>query len=182
MIKLKDIKPTIFTELEKIIPTNKIFDVFGSGEELDNLYLFSFGERYTTDDLDSIKTAQYIKTIFSDKWDSAYALINGMNEILPDLGSKETRTTVHNYKYTDTIKDTDSVPTFDSTDNSLENENNRTLIHNETGADGTNEKIENIDKRNIYNFNVSYEYLRKNWLYDIVFNDVNNLITMLIHN
>lgn len=182
MIKLKDLKPTIFTELEKIVPQNKVFEIIGTGAEIDDLYLFMYGERYTADNLDSTKSAQYIKTIYADKWDNAYTLINGMNDILPDLGSKETKTTTHNYKYTDTINDVDNVPVFDSTETGLNNENNRTLVHNETGTDGINEKIENTDKRNIYNFNASWEYLRKNWLNDIVFNDVNVILTMSIHN
>lgn len=182
MIKLNDLKPTIFVELEKLCPNNKVFQVIGTGEEIDALYLFMYGERYTTDDLDSIKSAQYIKTIYADKWDRAYDLVNAMDDILPDLGSKETKTTTHRYKYTDTINDVDNVPVFDSTETGLNSENNRTLTHDETGESGVNERIENTDKRNIYNFNASYEYLRKNWLNDIVFTDVNTILTMSIHN
>lgn len=182
MTKLNEIKPSIFAELEKIAPDNNLFVVFGTGEELDNIYLYEYGERMTNDDLNSIKTAQYIKTIYLDRWDKAFELFSASDKTLPNIGSQETETTTHKLQYTDTITDTDIVPSFDSTENNIDRLNDRTLTHNEVTDGNINERVRIKDKQSLYNFNTSFEYLRKNYLNDIVFHDVNTLITMYIHN
>lgn len=184
MIKLNTLEPLpdIFNQLEVINPNLKIFEIIGNGTELDSLYLALYGERYTTDTLDSEKSAKFINMLYAKKWDNAYTLIESTDMILSDLGSKDIETVTKKYKYTDTIKDVDSLPAFDDTELNVDTQNDRQLSHDEITDDNVNETVTVKDKKDMDGFNKSYEYLMKNWIYDIVFTDVNSLITLSIHN
>lgn len=177
MIQLKNLNPlpTIFSEMEKINPDCKIF-VLCNGSDLDDLYLAMYGGRFTTDNLDSAKTAKYINMLYAKNWDNAFNLFNASGEIMGELGATKSTTITRDNDYTDTSKDTDNVPTYDSTELSIEKSNDRSFNH-KVNTD-TETTIE--DSKNINNFNVSFEYLLKNLICDIVFTNVNDFATVSI--
>lgn len=175
MIKISEINPTIFSKLQEINPTCKIFSVFG-GTDLDDLYIAKFGERYTSDNLDSTKTAKYLNMLYSDNWDNAYDLFNASGATMGELGSIKSTTITKDTDYTDTTNDTDSVPVYDSTDLAVERNNDRSFNH-KVNTDITT-TIE--DTKDISRFSQSIDYLKKNYLYDIVFEDVNSFVTYSI--
>lgn len=182
MITINDLKPTIFTELEKIAPNLKLFEIIGSGQELDDLYIFKYGNRLTSDNLDSAKTANYMKMLYSGAWDSAYYLFQGTQNILPDLGRSDIKTIIHQYKYTDSTNDVNAVPSFDSTELNTETQRDSTFTHDTISGDNVDKTTETNDNKDINDFQKSYEFLMLNWVDDIIFNDVNRFITMYIHN
>lgn len=182
MIKISELKPTVFTEMEKLSPNLKLFEIIGTGVELDNLYIMIFGERLTTDTLDSAKVANYMKMLYSSSWDTAYYLFQNTANTLPDLGKQGRKTTLTEYKYTDTTKDTNSVPSFDSVDLNTETQKDMTFTHSEINDDNINRVTVTNDDKDIAGFKPSYDFLLTNWVIDIVFNDLNRFITQHIHN
>lgn len=181
MIRIDELNPTVFTELEKIAPNLKLFEIIGTGNEIDNIYVAMYGQRLTTETLDSAKTANYMKMLYANAWDTAYYLFQNTENILPDLGKRDIKTTLTEYKYTDTTNDTDSVPSFDSTDLNTEAQKDVTFTHSEINEDNINRVTVTNEDKDIADFQKSYEFLFTNWVIDIVFNDLNRFITMYIH-
>lgn len=177
MIQLNKIEPlpTIFTEMEKINPDCKIF-VLCNGADLDDLYIAMYGSRYTTENLDSSKTAKYVNILYSKNWDNAFNLFNSSGEIMGELGQTKSTIITRDNEYKDTTNDVDKVPTYDSVILNIEKSNDRDFTHKViTDSETTIE-----DSKNINNFNVSYEYLLKNLICDIVFSNVNDFVTVSI--
>lgn len=184
MITIAELKPTVFTELQKLKPHIKLFTVIADGSELDNMYIFSYGDRIVPDDnVDSATVAKYMGFLYADSWDSAYYLFQNTQNIIPDLGQFNKTTVTHNYRYTDTIKDVDSLPAFDDKTLQTNNQNDRTFTHDEYfESPNKNEKVTTVEKKDINDFQMSYKFLLLNWVHDIIFNDLNRYLTLYVHN
>lgn len=182
MKKISELSPTIFTELEKLKPNLKLFEIIGTGAELDELYIFKYGDRVTSDTLDSAKVARYMQMLYSSAWDGAYYLFQNTENILPDLGKSDVKTTIHQYKYTDSTNDINSVPSFDSTELNTSDQRDTTFTHDTISGDNVDKITETNNNKDINDFQKSYEFLLLNWVQDIIFNDLNRFITMNIHN
>lgn len=182
MVKISELKPTIFSELEKIEPNIKLFEIIGSGQELDDLYIMMYGDRMVNDWLDSVKTAKYLKMIYVSSWDNAYYLFKNTGDILPDLGQSGVKTTLREYMYTDTTRDVSSVPSFDSVELNVETQGDTTFTHDEYRDGNINRETITTDNRDIKDFKKSFEFLMVHWVQDVVFNDVNRFITSYVHN
>lgn len=177
MKKINELNPTIFVELEKILPDLKLFTL-DNGDSLDSLYIFKYGERVTTDNLDSVKVAGYLKTLYSKNWDKAFDLFTAGDNLMIDFGNMSSKVTTKEYGYTDTVSDLESVPAFDVETAELDRKNERSLVH----VDDVNKTTVTQDDKDISKFNASWEYITKNYIDDVIFNDVNKLITMRVHN
>ena len=176
MKRIKEVNPTIFVDLETLSPELKLFTL-EDGVNLDILYIFKFGERFIPDDLESQKVARFIKTLYAVNWDKAFDLLTAGDKLIPDFGSMSTKETVKEYGYTDTISDLESVPAFDVDTPELDKQNEKTLNH----TDDVNKTLVTEDKRDMSNFKDSWEYVLVNYIENIIFNDVNKLITYKIH-
>lgn len=176
MIKIKELNPDIFTELELLIPDLKLFTL-EDGANLDTLYIFKFGDRFIPDDLESPKVARYIKTLYAINWDKAFDLFTAGDNLMKDFGTMGTKETVREYGYTDTVSDLESVPAFDVATPELDKQNEKTLKH----IDDVNRVTVTEDNRDISKFKDSWEYILINYIENIIFNDVNKLITYKIH-
>lgn len=177
MIRINELNPTIFVELEKLLPDLKLFTL-ENGDNLDSLYIFKYGERKTTDNLDSAKVAGYLKTLYSKNWDKAFDLFTAGDNLMADFGSMKSKVTTKEYGYTDTVSDIESVPAFDVETAELDRQNEKSLKH----TDDVNTTTVLEDDKDISKFNKAWEYIMVNFIDDVIFNDVNKLITVRVHN
>lgn len=176
MKKIREMDLTIFADLETLVPDLKLFTL-EDGVNLDTLYIFKFGDRFVPDDIDSSKVARFLKTLYSANWDKAFDLFTAGDSLMKDFGTMGTKETVKEYGYTDTVSDVESVPAFDIPTPELDKQNEKTLKH----IDDVNKVTVTEDNRDISKFKDSWEYILVNYIEDIIFNDVNKLITYKIH-
>lgn len=174
---IRENNPTIFEQLQVLLPDCKIFLV-ADGVDLDELYIFKYGNRQTLDDLDSNKTAKYCKMLYADKWDSAYDLITTAQGLMLDMGNMKSTVTTKEYGYTDTVTDTEKIPAFDLPNAELDRQTDRSLTH----IDNVNKTTVLSDDKNIDSFNRAVNVLKVDLIDNVVFADVNRLITYRLHN
>lgn len=176
MIQIKDLDTawTVFTEIEKLSPDLRMFTVFGTGAEIDDIYTYEYGYRYVTDDFDSPQAAKRLDKLYAASWDMAYYLFASTDNIIPDLGQQSEKITLTEHRYTDTT----AVAAYDDTELATDS----TVTHDEITGDNINKVTVTDNKKDIRDFTASFEYLRLNWLDDIIFNDVNRFVTLYTHN
>lgn len=164
--------PTIFEQLQVLKADCKIFTI-AEGVDFDDLYIFRYGYRSTLDDLDSSKVAKYCKMMYCDKWDSAYDLIVESHKLMVDLGNMKSTVITREYGYTDTIGTLESVPAFDVEQAELDRQTDRTLSH----IEDKNKTTTLSDNKDLKDFNTAYNTLMRDLIDNIVFADLNKLIT-----
>lgn len=170
------LEPKIFATLETLNPNRKIFLV-DTGVNLDSIYWYRYSDRRLKDDIDIDKVAGFLEKIYGDTWDSAYNLITAGNNLMLDFGNLQSETITRENQYTDTTSEDNNTVAFDVQDPQLDTQlvsefNHTTLVDKETRL---------VDNKDMSKFYDSWNYLKNNWLDDIVFQDVNNFITLKVH-
>ncbi len=177
MIKIKNKDGlAIFTALEKIAPDLKLFTL-EDGNNLDLLFNSMYSERtLTSTDRTNEQYANLIKSLFAKKWDGAFDLFDSANLAISSLGVSDTRTETVQEKIKDDTLNINQVSAFNVDDFTNDNQNNSTYnrIRDET-------KTTDNKNMQINNFSVSWEYLQKNYIEDIIFNDVVTHITLRVY-
>lgn len=177
MTTISEVNPTIFQSLYEVNPNLKLFEL-ASGLELDTLYVYKYGDRKCDADLDSKQAATMLNIMHRLKWDNALDLWTNAYTLMQDFGSKDVTTTVKDYSYTDNVHDEKAVPAFDDVEPAIDETNAKVLTHEDTVNSTTVTK----ENKKIDDVNPMLDYLQRNFLDDIIFTDVNDLVTYYVHN
>lgn len=174
-----DYNLSVFEELKKINPNLKLFDVW-TPENLDTYYNSMYGCLIASPLLESMNSsqiAQYVNSLYADKWNTLLDYTNQLYLTLVGGGSSYTETKTKTDATTVKTTNTNNVSTYND-DNFSPNEQD--VSSTENGGTIT-EQIEHIDKSLS---NIDYtkytQYLTTNCLYDTVFTDINNVCTLKI--
>lgn len=180
MTKIKDIEN--FNLFQEISSGNflDIFDVV-SAENMDFYYLAMYGERYTSNLFNKYeisKVAEIISQLYNDKWNNIYNYIKNSVPILNTYGNKTSEVTTNTGAENTERTLENKISAYNASDyseNTKDVENsNLTFTDRKTTKETTYTDIKNIDLNNIV------DYLKTNYIYDTIFTDVNNIITLSI--
>lgn len=179
MKHLIDYNLSVFGELEKINPDLKLFSVW-TGENLDAYYNIMYGVRVASpilENMTSSQIAQYINSLYANKWDTLLDYTAALYSTLVGGGSSYTETRTTNDASTIKTTNTNNVSAYNDDDFSP---NEQEITNTENGGSIT-EQIEHIDKSlsNI-DYDKYTQYLMTNYIYDTVFSDINNICTLKI--
>lgn len=177
MMKIKNKTDlAIFTALEKINPDLILFTL-ENGNTLDIIFNSMYSERtLLNDDRTNEQYAILVNSLFAKKWDSAYKLFDSANTAISSLGISDNKTETIKENVTDNNTNLNQVSAYNVEDfaNDSQNTINNNRIRDET-------KTTDYKNMNVNNFSVSWEYLQKNYLEDIIFNDVVTHITLRVY-
>lgn len=160
-----------------------IFD-FISPEKLDLYYVNMYGERFLSNIFlnNTISdVAEIINGFYTTKWNSLLAYITSKNSAL-------TGNNPYSEKLLETIVDTGEVETDRTNTNTVsaynDNDfvnNDKDITHETTGYnDLTKTRTQYIEKLSPETLNNVVLFLTNNFVYDNMFTDVNNIITLCI--
>lgn len=179
--KVKDLENfTLFKTMKNNGVDLGIFD-FISPEKLDMYYTNMFGERFlSTIFINNTisEVAEIIKGLYATKWNSLLAFIASKNEGLKTYSEKLTETNV----------DTGNVETNHTNTNGVSAYNDEDFVNNDRDIENTktqyNEltktRTQYVDKLNPNDLNNVVTFLTNNFVYDTIFDDINNIITLKI--
>lgn len=177
MIKIKNKKDlAIFTALEKIAPDLKLFTL-ENGFNLDLFFNSMYSERtLTSSERTNEQYAELCKSLFAKKWDSAFNLFDSANLAISNLGITDIKTETTSETIKDNTSNVNQVSAFNVDDFTNDNQSNNTYnrIRDET-------KTTDNKNMEISNFSVSWEYLQKNYIQDIIFEDIISHITLRVY-
>ena len=177
MIKIKNKTDlAIFTELEKLNPDLKLFTL-ENGNNLDVIFNLTYSERtLTSSDRTNEQYAKLLNSLFAKKWDSAFNLFDSANLAISSLGKTDTKTETTNETIKDDTSNINQISAFNVDEFTNDNQNNSTYNR-------VRDETKTTDNKNmeISNFSVSWEYLQKNYIEDIIFNDVVTHITLRVY-
>lgn len=174
---IKEANLTIFEKLEALDNTIKLFTV-ADGQRLDLMLVFAHGKTtLIADDADSETIAKYALTFFRERWDASFDLFASANASMIDLGDSKTTRTEHKRIFTSSRNELEQISAYNDAD-FADKENRNYRDGNETNATET----VTDESKNIKNFAMSWEYLQKNYINDIVFRDVLHLIGKGVYN
>jgi hypothetical protein len=179
MKKVSEITFNLFEEIEKI-QTLQVFSIFPA-KILDSYYSVLFASRYLTNYAEITQMsdiANLIVGMFSNKWDT---LTNRMIDLNADVGAYSTKTThdkLTTSKDDNTRNTTNTVSPYDSTD--FVNDNKTDEIYSDNGIvnEAYTTTVQNLSSDEI---NTTIDYLQKNLLSDIIFTDINQILTLHIY-
>lgn len=180
-IKVKELENfNLFQTLKNSGVDLGIFD-FISPDKMDLFYKSFYGERflskiYTDNTIENV--AEIINGFFTTKWNSLLSYIVSKNENLAEYSEKLIETTV----------DTGDINTDRNSTNSVSAYNDENFVNNDKDVDHTTTTYDNltktrtqcIERLNPNDLNVIVNYLTNNFVYDTIFNDINNIITLQI--
>lgn len=160
-----------------------IFD-FISPEKLDLYYVNMYGERFLSNIFinNTISdVAEIINGFYTTKWNSLLAYITSKNSAL-------TGNNPYSEKLMETIIDTGEVETDRTNTNTVSAYNDNDFVNNDkdtthetTGYnDLTKTRTQYIEKLSPETLNNVVLFLTNNFVYDTMFTDVNNIITLCI--
>lgn len=180
MTKIKDIENfNLFQEISSVNFLD-IFDVV-TAENMDFYYLAMYGERYTSNLFNKYeisKVAEIISQLYNDKWNNIYNYIKNSIPILNTYGNKTSEVTTNTGAENTERTLENKISAYNASDyseNTKDIENsNLTFTDRKTTKETTYTDIKNIDLNNIV------DYLKTNYIYDTIFTDVNNIITLSI--
>ena len=179
--KVKELENfTLFQTMKKNGIDLGIFD-FVSPEKLDLYYTNMYGERFLSNIFinNTIEdVAEIINGFFTTKWNSLQAFIL----------SKTTGLEQYSEKLTETIVDTGGIETNRINTNSVSAYNDENFVNNDKDAENTTTNYDDLTKtRTQYIDRLSPEvlnnvvlFLTNNFVYDTIFTDVNEIITLKI--
>lgn len=169
----------IFTNLEKLNPECKIFDL-GKGVYWDTFFWMRYRTRIASNYLVSNGIDDIVSVInhlFTDKWDRIY-----------DFNAYTFNAISNGGKVVETLEQTDNRGTTQETigrvspynDDDFANRDSETIVN--SGADKTEYTKTTIDDR-LYNYNLQkfVDYLSDNGYYDIIMADVLSLVALNIY-
>lgn len=179
--KVKELESfTLFQTMKNNGVDLGIFD-FISPQKLDMYYSNMYGERflsniYLNNTIEDV--AEIINGFFTTKWNSLQAFIL----------SKRTGLEQYSEKLTETIVDTGSVITDRENTNKVSAYNDEDFVnndndteHNKTHYDDlTKTRTQYIDRFSPETLNSVILFLTNNFIYDTIFTDVNEIITLKI--
>lgn len=180
MTKIKDIDDfNLFQEISEK-NTLDIFDVI-TPQNMDFYYFAMNGERYTSNlfnKYDITQVAEIISQLYNDKWNNLFNYIKDSIPVLKEYGNKTTEKTVNTGEENTSRTLENKISAYNSSDY---NENTKDI---ETSSLAYKDRVtlkENTytDIKNI-NLNKAIDYLKNNFVYDTMFTDVNNIITLSI--
>jgi hypothetical protein len=176
--KIKEVNFNLFAEINK---TKKlgIFD-FIPAETMDLLYKSMYGERYVSNlfaDNDITDIADFIIGLYAFRWDNILSFITSSIPVLENYGEKLVETIKDNGTDDNTRTTTDKVSAFNDEDFTNDTNNTDTF---KGKTQNVRERTQLIEKINPIELKNSIEYLKNNFIYDIVFVDVNNVLTLSI--
>ena len=181
----------VFEEINKIVKLPFPVDI--SPDKIDYMYLVKHGNRKLslfskTADIKNL--CETISIMYSDKWNSLYKIFLQDIPYQYDYRRTTTETVKDNGTNGQEITDnsTDTVvkevsaynePDFVGADkeertlsnNSNHKQNNENVRERELTTEGTNSNI-------IGNYEKYIQYIEKNFIFDIIFNDVNSVLTL----
>lgn len=175
-MKLIDSKLEIFAAIEVAAPDLKIFTL-ESGEKLDLAFIFRHGlvtllqDNYKSEDI-----AGFALTLYKQKWDAAFDLFTAANDAMPDIGAASVKITTIKRLYTASRNEIEQVSAFNESD--FADKENRDYGDS---SDMDETRTETLSDKSIKNFDVSWEYLQKNYIDDILFRDILNLISISVY-
>lgn len=179
--KVKELESfTLFQTLKNSGVDLGIFD-FISPEKLDMYYSNMFGERFLSNIFinNTISdVAEIINGFYTTKWNSLQAFIL----------SKTTGLETYSEKLTETVVDTGEVETDRTNTNTVSAYNDENFVNNDKDTENTktqyNEltktRTQYIDKLNPNELNNVVLFLKNDFVYDTIFTDVNEIITLKI--
>lgn len=179
--KVKELESfTLFQTMKNNGVDLGIFD-FISPEKLDMYYSNMFGERflsniYLNNTIEDV--AEIINGFFTTKWNNLLAYIVSKNKNLAEYSEKLIETTI----------DTGGVDVDRNSTNSVSAYNDDDFVNNDKDVDHTTTtyndltktRTQSIERLNPNELNVVVNYLTNNFVYDTIFNDINNIITLQI--
>lgn len=181
MTKIKELeKFNLFSEISKI-NVLKIFSYIAP-EDLDFYYLAMNGERFVSNILlnnDFTKIANIISQMYTTKWDNLTDYIINSIPIINNYGSRTTEIATNMGKENTTRETTNFVSGFNSedfTDNTKDTE--KSILEYEDRQTVKETTHTNIDYNYLENI---ISYLQNNFIYDTMFTDINNIITLSIY-
>lgn len=157
-----------------------IFD-FLAPKYLDMYYPCMYGERtlsglYTNNTIDDL--AEIIIGFYATKWDSILAYITKSIPVLENYGEKLTETITDSGNVVTDHENTNSVTGYDSED--FVNDNKEISKDTTTYNDKKQVREQIINKINYADMQSIIKYLQSNFVYDTIFSDINNTITLSI--
>lgn len=179
--KVKDLESfTLFQTLKNNGVDLGIFD-FVLPTKLDLYYTNMYGEKFLSNIFinNTIEdVAEIINGFYTTKWNSLLAYIVSKNEGLKTYSEKLTETTI----------DTGDVETNRTNTNTVSAYNDDNFVNNDKDTENTktqyNEltktRTQYIDKLSPNELNNVVSFLTNNFVYDTIFNDINNIITLQI--
>lgn len=171
-----------FTLFEEIAKTKQlgVFD-FLTPSYLDLYYKVSFSERtlsnlYTNNTISDVATI--VLGFYGTKWDTLLAYITNSIPVLENYGEKLTETIIDTGNVVTDHENTNSVTGYDS-ENFVDD--NKEVSKDTTTYNDKKQVREQIISRVGYaDMQGIIKYLQSNYLFDIIFEDVNNLLTLSI--
>lgn len=179
-MKIKDIENfNLFQEIEKQGDLG-IFD-FIKPVVLDIFYRTMFGERYTGNVWNSNtveNVANIIYGFYGTKWNSLLAYITNSIPVLENYGETLTETITDTGNVVTDHENTNSVTGFNSED--FVNDNKDVSKDTTTYNDKKQVREQIIKKLDYATSENIIRYLQSNFVYDTMFSDINNIITLSI--
>lgn len=179
--KVKDLESfTLFQTLKNNGVDLGIFD-FVSPEKLDLYYTNMYGERFLSNIFinNTIEdVAEIVNGFFTTKWNSLESFIL----------SKTTGLELYSEKLTETIVDTGGIETNRINTNSVSAYNDENFVNNDKDSENTKTNYDDltktrtqyIDRLSPEELNNVVSFLTNNFIYNTIFTDVNELLTLKI--
>ncbi len=157
-----------------------IFD-FINARLLDTYYSCMFGERtlntlYTRNDIDDL--AEIIIGFYATKWDSMLAYVTNSIPMLQNYGEKLIETITDSGNIVTDHENTNSVTGYDSED--FVNDNKEVSKDTTTYNDKKSIREQIINKISSNDLQNIISYLQSNFIYDTIFKDINDSLTLSI--
>lgn len=179
--KVKELESfTLFQTMKNNGVDLGVFD-FISPEKLDMYYSNMFGERflsniYLNNTIEDV--SEIINGFFTTKWNSLQAFIL----------SKTTGLETYSEKLTETIVDTGDIITDRESTNKVSAYNDENFVNNDNDVENskthyndlTKTRTQYIDRLSPETLNNVVLFLTNNFVYDTIFTDVNEIITLKI--
>lgn len=176
MTFISDVSFTIFAEIQKLNPQQKIFTNV-TGEDIDNFYLLLYDNRRCLDNFDSVKLAKAFNQIYATRWDSAFEMYQVGQSTMGDLGVIDIKTVANTGDYTDVESTTTKRPAYNEDTAQLDELYERNLTH----TDNTTKTTTTVN-RDLTNFETANNFFNSELFRNVVFKDVNDIILYPIIN
>lgn len=157
-----------------------IFD-FLAPKYLDMYYPCMYGERvlskiYTNNTIDDF--TEIVKGFYATKWDSILAYITKSIPVLENYGEKLTETITDTGNIVTDHENTNSVTGYDS--ENFVDDNKEVSKDTTTYNDKKQVREQIINKIDYASMQNVVKYLQSNFVYDTMFNDINDIMTLSI--
>lgn len=176
--KIKEIDFTLFAEIAKTKQL-AIFD-FISPEKLDLYYSNMYSERFESNVLMNniiSDVAEIVIGFYATKWDSILAYITSSIPVLKNYGEKITETITDNGTDNNTRESVEKVSAYN--DENFVNDNQNTDTYTGTTTN-SKERTQIVESLNASELDKIILYLQSNYVYDTIFTDVNEMLTLSV--